>query len=116
MLNLYYRHRPNRFPRRLVLAEEQEEAPHALSCLTECSALAAGFASTGLASTTLDAVVEQEPLEQEPALLKIPSTASEPNAILAATTNENIKTSCNYPALLLEEIVYSCLTKWQVNF
>jgi hypothetical protein len=81
LLSLYYRHRPNSFPKRLILLEEQEEAPHALSFLTG-SAFAAG-----LASTTLAGAAEQEPLEQDPALLKIPSTASKPNAILAATTN-----------------------------
>jgi hypothetical protein len=50
---------------------------------------ASGFFSTAGAA-------EQEPPEQEDDFLpKIPSTDSEPNAILAATTNSNILTSCH---------------------
>lgn len=83
---------------------EQAGFEHAFAGSSFFTAAISGFFSTAGAA-------EQEPLEQDDDLLpKIPSTDSVLSAMLAATTNSNILTSChkNYPALLPEIEVYKC--------
>ena len=87
----------------LVFGAEQQDDSWAAAGAFAAGA-AAGFDSTGAAT-------EQEPFAQEePLLPKILSTDSAPRAMPAATTIENIPTSClKNPALLPAWIGYGLL-------